>query len=151
MSLTLTLLWRCGLALTLIVAIVASACLPPPRRRMPGLELSRLVVAALVLYATGALAALTHHDALAALVSGAGIAIAALAAWMSRGSEREDPPEDGREPHDEEPPPEPDGVPRIDWAAFERAFRDYAGNAAGARGATTGSRVGNAPPPSRSE
>ena len=123
---TLTVLWRCALALALIAVIAISACARPPRARVPRLELSRLVVAALVLYATGALAAVTHHDALAALVSGAGIAIAALAAWMSRGAEGEDPPPGRGEPHDEQPPPEPDGVPRIDWAAFERAFRDYA-------------------------
>jgi hypothetical protein len=126
MSLTLTLLWRCGLALTLITVIVASACVPPPPRRVHGLDLSRLVLAALVLYATGALAALTHHDALAALVSGAGIAIAALAAWMSRGTEGEDPPPDDPSPSDEQPPPEPDGVPRVDWGAFERDFAEYA-------------------------
>lgn len=125
MAFTLTVLWRCSLAIVLLVAVVASACVRPPRGRIGGLELSRLVVAALVLYATGAAAALTHHDALAALVSGAGIIVAALAAWMSRGREGEDPPDDGIPP-DEQPPPEPDGVPRIDWAAFERAFRDYA-------------------------
>ena len=30
------------------------------------------------------------------------------------------------ERRDEQPPPEPDGVPPFDWPAFEREFRSYA-------------------------
>ena len=50
--------------------------------------------------------------------------VAALAAWLSRGRDQEDPP-DGDEPVDEQPPPEPDGMPRLDWAAFEHEFCEY--------------------------
>jgi hypothetical protein len=50
--------------------------------------------------------------------------VSALAAWLSRGSDSGGPPP-GDEPADEQPPPDPDGVPQFDWAAFERAFRAY--------------------------
>jgi hypothetical protein len=121
----LTLVWKAAFAVVLVMAILASACAKAPRRAIPPAELRRLVVCAVVLYAVGALASLTHHPALAGLVFGAGISVAALAAWLSRGRDQEDPP-DGDEPVDEHPPPEPDGVPRLDWAHFEREFRQYA-------------------------
>jgi hypothetical protein len=123
---TLTVAWKLGFAAVLVVAILASACLRAPRRSMPAADLRRLVACALVLYAVGGLASLTHHAALAAAVYGAGISVAALAAWLSRGRDPEDPPDDGDEPGDEQPPPEPDGIPPLDWARFEREFRDYA-------------------------
>lgn len=125
MAFTVTVLWRCALALLLITVIAASACARAPRGRVAQAELGRLVACAIVLYGVGGLAAVTHHAVLAVLVSGAGIGVAALAAWMSRGRGGEHPP-DGQEPHDEQPPPAPDGAPRLDWASFERAFRDYA-------------------------
>jgi hypothetical protein len=68
---------------------------------------------------------MTHHPALAGLVYAAGIAVCALAAWLSRGTDSEDPPDDD-EPVGEQPPPEPDGMPWFDWALFEREFRSYA-------------------------
>jgi hypothetical protein len=77
------------------------------------------------LYLVGGLASLTHHPALAGLVYAAGIVICALAAWLSRGTDSEDPP-GGEEPVDERPPPEPDGLPGLGWDDFERAFRAYA-------------------------
>jgi hypothetical protein len=110
-------------ALALLAAICASACAKAPRRSVSGSELRRLVVSALGLYAVGGLASLTNHPALAGLVDGAGIVIAALAAWLSRGRDEEPP--GGEEPVDEQPPPEPDGVPRLDWVSFEREFREY--------------------------
>ncbi len=122
----LTVAWKLGFAAVLVVAIFASACVRAPRRAAPAAELRRLVVCSLVLYGVGALASLTHHVALAAVVYGAGISVAALAAWLSRGRDQEDPPDDGDQPVDEQPPPEPDGVPRLDWARFEREFREYA-------------------------
>jgi len=73
----------------------------PPRQSVPRTELRRLVVCALTLYAVGGLASLTHHEALAGLVYGAGIIVAALAAWLSRGRDQEDPP-GGDEPVDEQ-------------------------------------------------
>jgi hypothetical protein len=122
----LTVAWKLGFAVLLVVAIFASACARAPRRAVPSTELRRLVICSLILYAVGGLASLTHHPALAAVVYGAGISVAALAAWLSRGRDQEDPPDDGDEPVDEQPPPEPDGVPPFDWARFERDFREYA-------------------------
>jgi hypothetical protein len=122
----LTVAWKLGFAAVLVAAIFASACMRAPRHSVPAAELRRLVVCSLALYAVGALASLTHHAALAAVVYGAGISVAALAAWLSRGRDQEDPPDDGHAPVDEQPPPEPDGVPRLDWTRFEREFRDYA-------------------------
>ncbi len=124
MVLSLAAAWRLALAIAFCAAIFTSACARAPRQSVPGAELRRLVVCALVLYAVGGLASLTHHPILAGLVYGAGIMVSALAAWLSRGRDQEDPP-DGDEPVDEQPPPEPDGVPRWDWGAFERAFRAY--------------------------
>jgi hypothetical protein len=118
--------WKLGFAVVLVIAIFASACARAPRRSVPPSELRRLVLCSLALYAVGGLASLTHHPALAAAVYGTGISIAALAAWLSRGRDQEDPPDDGDEPVDEQPPPEPDGIPPLDWARFEREFREYA-------------------------
>jgi hypothetical protein len=115
---------KVAFAVVLTAAIIVSACARAPRRSVPPAELRRLVASALVLYAIGGLATLTHHPALAALVYATGIAIAALAAWLSRGRDQDDPP-GGRDPFDEPPPPEPDGVPRFDWERFEQQFRDW--------------------------
>ncbi len=117
--------WKLALAIAFCAAIFASACARAPRHSIPGAELRRLVLSALILYAVGGLASLTHHELLAGLVYGAGIMVSAFAAWLSRGRDQEDPP-DGDQPEDEQPPPEPDGVPRLDWATFEREFRAYA-------------------------
>jgi hypothetical protein len=117
--------WKLVLAIALAAAIFVSLYARAPRRAIPGSELRRLVISALGLYAIGGLASLTHHPMLAALVYAAGIAVCALAAWLSRGTDSEDPP-DGEEPVDEQPPPEPDGMPRFDWTAFEHDFRAYA-------------------------
>ena len=118
--------WKLVLAIVLGAAILLSAYARAPRRAAPGADLRRLVISALGLYAVGGLASLTHHPALAGFVYAAGIVICALAAWLSRGSDSEDPPSDGDDPADEQPPPEPDGVPTFDWGAFERDFREYA-------------------------
>jgi hypothetical protein len=115
---------KVAFAVVLAMAIFVSACARAPRHSVPASELRRLVASALVLYAVGGLATVTHHPALAALVYATGIAIAALAAWLSRGRDQDDPP-GGSEPFDEPPPPEPDGVPRLDWERFEREFRDW--------------------------
>jgi hypothetical protein len=117
--------WKLVLAITLAAAIAVSACASAPRRAVAKGELRRLVASALVLYAVGGVASITHHPSLAALVYAAGIATCALAAWLSRGSDSEGPPR-GDEPVDEQPPPEPDGLPELDWTEFEQAFRSYA-------------------------
>lgn len=116
--------WKLVLAIVLGAGIFLSAYANAPRRAVPGADLRRLVVSALSLYAVGGLASLTHHPVLAGLVYAAGIIVCALAVWLSRGSDSEDPP-GGEEPSDEQPPPEPDGLPTFDWAAFERDFRSY--------------------------
>jgi hypothetical protein len=117
--------WKLVLAVMLGAGIFASAYARAPRRAVPGSELRRLVLSALALYAVGGLASLTHHPVLAGLVYAGGITICALAAWLSRGTDSEDPP-GGEEPGDEQPPPEPDGLKERDWDEFERAFRAYA-------------------------
>jgi uncharacterized membrane protein YfcA len=116
--------WKLVLAIVLGAGILLSAYAHAPRRTVPGSDLRRLVLSALALYAVGGLASLTHHPVLAGLVYAAGISVCALAAWLSRGSDSEDPP-GGEEPVDEHPPPEPDGLPGFDWGAFERDFRAY--------------------------
>lgn len=116
---------KLAFAVGLVGAILLSACARAPRQAVPRSELRRLVLCALTLYAVGGLASLTHHGALAGLVYGSGILVAALAAWLSRGRDADDPPDDSDEPVDEQPPPEPDGIPRLDWVAFERDFRAY--------------------------
>ena len=118
--------WKLLLALVLVGAIVLSACARAPRRPMARADLRRLVFAALTLYGVGVFASMTHHPALAGIVYVAGIAACALAAWLSRGSDSEDPPRGDDDPIDEQPPPKPDGVPQFDWRAFERDFRAYA-------------------------
>jgi hypothetical protein len=117
--------WKLGLAVALGAAIVASVGIRAPRRAYPGADLRRLVFAALALYTSGVVASVTHHQLLAAIVYAGGIAVSALAAWLSRGSDSGGPPR-GEEPHDEQPPPGPEGAPRFDWPAFEREFRAYA-------------------------
>jgi hypothetical protein len=116
--------WKLVLAVALVTAISVSLVARAPRRALPGTELRRLVLAAIALYMVGGFASLTHHRVLAGLVYAAGISVCALAAWLSRGSDSEDPP-DGEEPVDEQPPPEPDGLPSFDWARFETEFRTF--------------------------
>jgi hypothetical protein len=126
-----TVAWKVAFAIVLVAAIATSALARAPRRAADPAELRRLVICALGLYAIGGLATLTHHSALAGLVYASGIGVAALAAWLSRGRDQEDPPDGGSEPVDEEPPPQPDGAPWWDWDRFEREFRDYAQRGAG--------------------
>jgi hypothetical protein len=119
--------WKLVLAIALGAAIVLGAYAKAPRHPAPRGDLRRLVYSALGLYLVGAIASLSHHPTLAALVYAAGISICALALWLSRGADPgEDPPPGGAEPSDERPPPEPDGLPPFDWGAFEREFRSYA-------------------------
>ncbi len=112
------------LALVLVGGIGLSAFARAPRRPLPPGELRGLVLGALSLYAVGVLASVTHHAVLAGIVYAAGISACALAAWLSRGDDSEDPPR-GEEPIDHEPPPDPDGLPEFDWRAFEAQFRSY--------------------------
>jgi hypothetical protein len=118
--------WKILLAVALGGAILASAYAKAPRRSFPRAELRRLVLAAVLLYVVGMVASLNHRPALAAALYAAGIAISALAAWLSRGNDSGGGPPPGDDPVDEQPPPDPDGIPRFDWSAFEREFRDYA-------------------------
>ena len=116
--------WKLVLAIALGAAIFASAYARAPRRSVPRADLRRMVAGALALYAAGIVASLTHHTALAAVVYAGGIATSAFAAWLSRGSDwGGGPPRD--EPVDEQPPPDPDGIPTFDWAAFERDLAAY--------------------------
>ncbi len=112
------------LALALAGVVLGSLFARPPRRSVPAADLRRLVIAAISLYAVGGLASVTHHQVLAGFVYATGIAVCALAAWLSRGWDSEDPPQ-GEEPVDQQPPPEPDGLPTLDWAHFEAQFHAY--------------------------
>ena len=112
------------LAIALCGVILASAFAHAPNRRPPDAELRRLILSSLGLYVIGGLAFLTHHPMLAGLVFAAGISISALAAWLSRGSGPQRPPDD-EEPDDAHPPSDPDGLPPFDWGAFERDLRAY--------------------------
>jgi hypothetical protein len=116
--------WKPLLGLFLFTTIVVSARARAPRRSLPSGDLRRLVVAALALYVVGAIAWLDHHLSLAVLVYAAGIVVAALTAWLSRGSDHRDPPSDDR-PAGEPPAPDPGGA-GFDWEAFERGWNDYA-------------------------
>ena len=116
--------WKVVLTIALAASIFISLYARAPRRAISGTDLRRLVISALGLYAAGGVASLTHHPVVAAVVYAAGIVVCAFAAWLSRGSDSEDPP-GGEEPVDEQPPPEPDGLPTFDWNAFEREFRAY--------------------------
>ena len=120
--------WKLLLAIGLVGVIYAATRVTAPRRRVPSVELRRLVLCALGLYVVGAVASLTSHGTLAAFVWATGITICAFALWLSRGKDSgEEPPRGGEEPSDERPPPEPDGLPEFDFPAFERQFRAYAG------------------------
>lgn len=112
------------IALLLIAVITISVFARAPRQAISGPELRRLMLGALCLYAAGAAAALSDHPTLAICTLGTGVIVAALAAWLSRGSDQDDPPGGVRPFH--RPPPEPDGVPEIDWDRFERDLRDWA-------------------------
>jgi hypothetical protein len=117
--------WKLVLAVALGVGIFISAYARAPRRAVPQSDLRRLVVAAILLYAVGVAASLTGHAILAGAVYATGISMCALAAWLSRGSDS-DGGSGGDEPREEGPPPDPEGLPALDWGAFEREFRAYA-------------------------
>jgi hypothetical protein len=118
--------WKLALAIALAVAIILSASARAPRKPLPRPDLRRLVAGALALYVVGLVALLKHHSGLAVLLFASGIATSTLAAWLSRGTDAGGGPPRGDEPFDEQPPPDPDGMPTFDWAQFERELRAYA-------------------------
>ena len=120
-----SLLFKLALAAALAVAIIASASARAPQKPLPRTELRWLLLGALALYAAGLVALLKHTSLAAVLLFAAGIAISALAAWLSRGTDHGGGPPRGDEPVDEQPPPDPDGLTAFDWAAFERELRAY--------------------------
>lgn len=120
-----TLIWKLALAAVLGTAIFASALISPPRRSFPRADLRVMVGAALGLYCVGLGASLSHRAAVAAVVYACGVAISALAVWLSRGSDRSEPPP-GEDPPQAPPPAGPEDRPQIDWEAFERQLGVYA-------------------------
>lgn len=118
------------LGISLVTAVGLGLKAPAPRTRAADGELRRLLLSGIGLYGVGLVAALTHHATMAALVYACGIAVCAVAVWLSRGTEPEGPPpEDGPghgPPRDEDPPRDPGQLSPADWEAFERALRDYA-------------------------
>ena len=118
------LVWKLTLTAVLLITLVASARARAPRQVFPRNDMRRLVFSALALYAAGTLAWWSGHLSLAVTVYAAGIATAALGAWLSRGHDQDEPPAED-ESFGDEPPPDPEGL-RFDWEAFERDLRDYA-------------------------
>jgi hypothetical protein len=115
--------WKLALTVGLMVAILGSISVRPPGRPVARHELRRVVLAALLLYAVGAVASMLHRGQLAGIVYAAGIFVGSLAVWLSRGSDRGDGPDGpgGDEPpQDRYPPVGPDGVPLFDWEEFDR-------------------------------
>jgi hypothetical protein len=119
-----TLIWKLVLAAALAAAIFASALVRPPRRSFPRADLRVMLLASVGLYLVGLGASLTHHGAVAAAVYACGVSICALAAWLSRGKDRSDPPP-GDDPPDAPPPSGPDDPTAFDWEAFERQLGVY--------------------------
>jgi hypothetical protein len=125
---TPSLIWKLALGLALAGAIFMSVLVRAPRRAFPREDLRGMVLGALALYLVGLFASMTHREVMSAVLYACGIALSAFAAWLSRGSEPRRPPSDA-EPEPSEPPG-PDGPgdpPLLDWPAFERQFRAYAG------------------------
>ncbi|HWF73587.1 MAG TPA: hypothetical protein VG186_09600 [Solirubrobacteraceae bacterium] len=119
--------WKVLLLVGLAVAIVMSLCWRAPRRAVSRSDLHRLVFSGVCLYAVGGFALVVHRHALAGFVFAGGIFTCAVAVWLSRGVDSEDPPDDDDPPADEpSPPPRPDGLSTVDWDDFERAFQAYA-------------------------
>ena len=116
--------WKLGLTAALLLAVLASLAWRAPSDPVERGELRRLVASAVVLYAVGAAASLAGHGTLAGIVYASGILVCSLAVWLSRGTGRGDGPDGGgnEPPIDEGPPwdPAPDGLPPVDWEAFER-------------------------------
>jgi hypothetical protein len=117
--------WKVVLATLLLAAIFLSVFARAPRQAIARSDLYRLLGSAAALCCVGTTAAATHHSDLAGILFAAAIAVFTLATWLARGTDPEDPPDDHDEPVDEQPPPEPDGLPAFDWAAFETQFRAY--------------------------
>jgi hypothetical protein len=121
--------WKVLLLVGLMTTIVMSVAWAAPHRRVPRSDIHRLAFSGLCLYAVGAFALVLHRHTLAGLVFAAGIVNCALAVWLSRGVDSEDPPPpDDEEPVDRPSPPGPDGLSTddVDWDDFERAFQAYA-------------------------
>ena len=115
--------WKLALTGALMVAILGSVCLRAPGRPIARIELRRLVLSALLLYAIGAVASILHRGGLAGVLYASGIVVCSVAVWLSRGSDRDDGhdgPGGGEPPQDEDPGTGPDGLLEWDWDAFER-------------------------------
>ncbi len=114
--------WKFLLTAALLGAICCSVFLRAPRQPIERTELRRLVLAAVVLYAVGALASLSHRGVLAGVVYASGILVCSLAVWLSRGADLDDGPDDDpgtQPPSDEKPSRGPDGLPLVDWDDFD--------------------------------
>src|SRR5579871_4096591 len=117
--------WKLLLTVTLLGAILCSVTIRAPREPVERGDLRRLVLAAVILYAVGTLASLSHHPVLAGTIYASGILVCSLASWLSRGMNRADGSDGGDgygngPPGDERPPSGPDGLLTFDWDEFER-------------------------------
>lgn len=122
-----SLIWKLALGLALAGTIFLSVFVRPPRRSFPSEDLRGMVLGAVTLYLVGLLASLTHRDVVAAAVYACGIAVSALAAWLSRGSDpRRSQPDADEDPSGSPPPTGPADEPLLNWSSFERQFHAYA-------------------------
>src|SRR5947209_16955263 len=122
---TATLIWKLALGSMLLGAMLRGLRGPAPTMAIPRRELGRVVLGALLLYCVGAFAWYDGHATVAVIVYASGITICTLAAWLSRGIDPDDPPQDGSGddgPPADQPPidPGPRDFPLVDWDAFER-------------------------------
>jgi hypothetical protein len=112
--------------LLLVLIIVAGLTVRPPRTPVTPKEFSRLVISVLGLYLVGGGALLDHRSGPAAIAFGAGLALGALALWLSRGGTP--PPADDGTPGDPDVPVIPRPPAEFDWSFYEDQLRDPVGS-----------------------
>ena len=120
--------WKLLVTLVLIGIILLSLCVRPPADPVDSRHLRTLVVVGALLYVAGAAMSLTRRSDAAAAIYAVGILTCSAAVWLSRGLRRDDGSEGddgGVGPEDEgRPPPDPDGLPEIDWDERERELAE---------------------------
>ena len=103
MVITVSSLLRAGVAVSLLAVIAFSAVAPPPSGRAVRVRPSALIALAAVLYAVGILLAVLNLFGLAGFTCVTGIALFAVATWLSRPADSGEPPSDGRGDDDDPP------------------------------------------------
>jgi hypothetical protein len=123
--------------------LLAGVTARPPRTPVTPRELIRFVAAGLVLYLVGGAALLAHRTGLAGVGFGAGLALCALALWLSRGGTPPTRDDDGGP----EPPAYPTPPVDFDWSYYEDQVQDLRSpKPTTARRAPTAGRGSGSPP-----